>query len=29
LHGGELRLEDASPGLRAILSLPAWEAMHG
>jgi signal transduction histidine kinase len=22
LHGGSLRLEDASPGLRAVLSLP-------
>jgi signal transduction histidine kinase len=29
LHGGELRLEDNGPGLKAVLSLPRAEAAQG
>jgi signal transduction histidine kinase len=29
LHGGELRLEDNSPGVRAVLILPRADATHG
>jgi signal transduction histidine kinase len=28
LHGGELRLEDNSPGLKAVISLPRADAVH-
>jgi signal transduction histidine kinase len=28
LHGGELRLEDNSPGLKAVISLPRADAAH-